>query len=106
MPTIHATDRTGVTREVEAETGLSLMENLRDKGGMDIAAICGGMASCATCHVHVDVDWMDRLPPAEPDEIELVEFTEAYDEARSRLSCQIRVTEDLDGLRLTLAPEA
>jgi 2Fe-2S ferredoxin len=105
MPIIHATDRNGTVHDVEAESGLSLMENLRNKGGMDIAAVCGGMASCATCHVHVDAGWMDKLPEPEPDEVELVEFTDAYDEASSRLSCQIRVTDALDGLKVTLAPE-
>ncbi|QBY01257.1 2Fe-2S iron-sulfur cluster binding domain-containing protein [Rhodophyticola sp. CCM32] len=105
MPMIHATDRQGQTHDIMANEGASLMETLRDKGGLDIAAICGGMCACATCHVHVAPDWMDKLPEAEPDETELVEFSPAYEEARSRLSCQIPVTEALDGLTLTLAPE-
>ncbi|MFN6979844.1 MAG: 2Fe-2S iron-sulfur cluster-binding protein [Gemmobacter sp.] len=104
MPTIHATDRNGTTIAIEARTGESLMETLRDRGGMDVAAICGGLCSCATCHVHVDPAWIDRLPPQAPEEYELVEFSAHY-RSTSRLSCQIPVTDMLDGLRVTLAPE-
>lgn len=80
------------------------MVNLRDNGGLDIASICGGMCSCATCHVYVDPDWMDKIGAQEPDEYELVEFSEHYKE-NSRLSCQIEMSDDLDGIKVTLAPE-
>lgn len=104
MPTIHATDRQGRTRDIAAVPGESLMETLRDRGGMDVAAICGGQCSCATCHVYVDAAWLDRLPKQAPDEFELVEFSAHY-RPESRLACQIPVTEALDGLAVTLAPE-
>lgn len=104
MPKIHAVDRDGAEKVIEGEAGRSLMENLRDKGGLDIAAICGGMCSCATCHVYVDADWMGKLEAQSPDEFELVEFSDHYTE-NSRLSCQIEMTEELDGIRVTLAPE-
>jgi ferredoxin, 2Fe-2S len=104
MPTIFATDREGQEHVVEAETGDSVMLNLRDRGGLDIASICGGMCSCGTCHVYVDADWMDRLPEQAMDELELLEVSTHYQE-RSRLSCQIPFTQALDGLRVTLAPE-
>ncbi|GKY89589.1 2Fe-2S iron-sulfur cluster-binding protein [Sinisalibacter aestuarii] len=104
MPIIHATDRDGTEKVIEAETGLSMMLNLRDNGGLDIASICGGSCSCATCHVYVDEDWLGKLDPQSPDEFELVEFTEHYRE-NSRLSCQIEMTDALDGIRVTLAPE-
>ncbi|MBV7407455.1 2Fe-2S iron-sulfur cluster-binding protein [Maritimibacter sp. DP1N21-5] len=104
MPKIHATDRDGTKLEIEGDPGLSLMLNLRDKGGLDIASICGGMCSCATCHVYVDEGWLDKLEPQSPDEFELVEFSEHYKE-NSRLSCQIEMSDELDGITVTLAPE-
>jgi 2Fe-2S ferredoxin len=104
MPVIIVTDRAGVTHEVEAEPGLSVMLNLKDRGGQDIAAICGGMCSCGTCHVHVDAEWLGRLEPQDPSERELIEGSFHY-RPNSRLACQIEFTEALDGLRVTLAPE-
>ncbi len=80
------------------------METLRDAGIDEIMAICGGGCSCATCHVYVaDEDWA-RLSPASSEEAELLEFSEHPSE-RSRLSCQIRMSDALDGLHLTIAPE-
>ncbi|MCL7466128.1 2Fe-2S iron-sulfur cluster-binding protein [Phaeovulum sp. NW3] len=104
MPIINATDRDGNEKLIQAETGLSLMLNLRDNGGLDIAAICGGSCSCATCHIYVDADWLEKLDPQSPDEFELVEFAQYYKE-NSRLSCQIEMTDALDGIRITLAPQ-
>ena len=104
MVTILATDRAGKLHEIAGETGLSLMQNLKDIGGMDIAAICGGSCACATCHVYIDADWFGRLEPADASEQELVSETIHYKE-NSRLSCQIPVEDALNGLRLTLAPE-
>ncbi|MBB4210945.1 2Fe-2S ferredoxin [Rhodothalassium salexigens DSM 2132] len=105
MPTIHVTDRDGSQSSFEARPGLTLMEALRGAGYDSIEAICGGNCSCATCHVLIDPDWADTLPPRANDEDDLVADTDAYDETRSRLSCQIAVTDALDGLRLTVAPE-
>jgi len=104
MALIKATDRAGTVHEIQAETGISLMLNLRDNGGLDVAAICGGQCSCATCHVYVDDAWMARLPGQEADEKELVSESPHY-KANSRLSCQIEMSDDLDGLAVTLAPE-
>lgn len=104
MPRIIATDRDGNVRDFEAASGLSLMEALRDTAGLDIAAICGGSCSCATCHVYIAEDWLDRLPSQEPDERELIEFMGTFRET-SRLSCQIPLTEELTGLEVELAPE-
>jgi 2Fe-2S ferredoxin len=69
-----------------------------------VAAICGGMCSCATCHVYVDPDWRDRLPAPMADERELLSDLAHYDDG-SRLSCQIEFTPQLDGLRVTIAPD-
>ncbi|MBV0911051.1 2Fe-2S iron-sulfur cluster-binding protein [Anianabacter salinae] len=104
MPKINAVDRDGSEKVIDAQNGLSLMLNLRDKGGLDIASICGGMCSCATCHVYVDKDWLDKTGEQSRDEYELVEFSEHYRET-SRLSCQIEMSDELDGIKVTLAPE-
>ncbi len=104
MPKIIAKDRDGTTTEFDADTGSTLMEALRDTAGLDIAAICGGSCSCATCHVYVGDQWQSQLPKQQPDELELLEFMAAY-RGSSRLSCQIPITDQLDGLEVELAPE-
>ena len=104
MAKLIVTDLSGNTEEIEGETGISVMENIRDAGFEDLAAICGGCCSCCTCHVYVDAAWAEKLEEQSPDEFELVEFSEHYKE-NSRLSCQIEMTDDLDGIRVTLAPE-
>lgn len=104
MPTIHVTTRSGEQRSVQATPGRSLMEKLRDGGIDDILALCGGNCSCATCHVHVARDWLDKLPPMSADEDDLLDSSDARED-NSRLSCQIPVTDALDGLALTVAPE-
>ncbi len=104
MPTIHVTTRENEHREVAAETGKSLMENLRDGGIDDILALCGGNCSCATCHVHVARGWLDKLPPMSADEDDLLDSSDARQD-NSRLSCQIPVSDALDGLEVTVAPE-
>ena len=104
MPTIHVTTRDGEQRIVEATSGRSLMENLRDGGIDDILALCGGNCSCATCHVHVAEDWLDRLSPMSADEDDLLDSSDDRD-STSRLSCQILVTDALDGLSVAVAAE-
>jgi 2Fe-2S ferredoxin len=105
MTTILATDREGHEHAIKAELGLSLMLNLKVVGDLDVAAICGGMCSCGTCHVLLDPEWFARLPPAAPDEIELIEDNPSFAPGASRLSCQITVDETMDGIRVVLAPE-
>jgi 2Fe-2S ferredoxin len=104
MPKIVVTDRDGQQHEVEGRAGLKVMETLRELD-YGVLAICGGLCSCATCHVHVSSDWVDKLPPQEGDEKELLMELSHYDPARSRLSCQLEFTEELDGLALTIAPD-
>jgi len=103
MGTITAIDRDGESHVLEADTGMNLMEVLRD-GGLDIEAICGGQCVCSTCHVYIDEDWFARLPPRGDTEQVLVEDSGHFQE-NSRLSCQIEYTDDIDGLSLVLAPE-
>ena len=103
MPLMRVVDRDGIEHEVEARAGLKVMENLRELD-YGVAAICGGMCSCATCHVYVDPAWVDRLPAAMSDEREILsELVHAED--NSRLSCQIEFTPALAGLRVAIAPD-
>ena len=104
MPRVEVTRRDGSTATVEARSGVSLMLNLR-RGGIDeIAAICGGCASCGTCHVYVADDWLGRLQPMRSDEDTTLSFSD-WRQPNSRLSCQITVIDALDGLVVTVAPE-
>ena len=86
---------------VEATDG-SVMDAAWDNGVDGIDADCGGVCSCATCHVHVDPDWIDRTGRAAEDEKALLEFESDVSEC-SRLSCQMEVSEALDGLVVRVA---
>lgn len=103
MAVIHVTNRAGETHAVEGKPGNTVMEILRD-ADMDVEAICGGCCSCATCHVFVDDAWAGKAGSRSEDEQELVEQTESYKSENSRLSCQIKFTDELDGLAVTVAP--
>ena len=104
MPTIHATLRNGETRAIDAAGGQPLMRALKGGGVDEILALCGGCASCGTCHVYVAEGWLERLPAIGPDEEEVLGFSD-WRQPNSRLSCQVRVTDALDGLCVTVAPE-
>lgn len=97
------TDRNGNEHEVETPVHGTLMEALRELE-YGVTAICGGMCSCATCHVYIADEWADKLPERQSDERDLVAEL-LFKRETSRLSCQVPLTEHLDGLRLTLAPE-
>ena len=103
MALLKVVDRDGVEHEVDARTGLKVMETLRELE-YGVAAICGGMCSCATCHVYVDPAWADKLPPPQSDERELLQELSHFTE-NSRLSCQVEMTPALAGLRVTIAPD-
>lgn len=104
MPTIQVTRRDGSRQTVEAASGQSLKDALKSAGVDEILALCGGFASCGTCHVHVAASWLDRLPAMRADEEELLGFSD-WRKSNSRLACQIPFTEALDGIALTVAPE-
>ncbi|MDT0575668.1 2Fe-2S iron-sulfur cluster-binding protein [Croceicoccus sp. F390] len=104
MPKLIVVNRNGEESTVDAETGLSVMEVIRDGGYDELLALCGGCCSCATCHVYVDPDFGDRLPPVGEDEDDLLDSSDHRKE-NSRLSCQIPVADDLDGMRVQIAPE-
>ncbi len=100
---LHVVDRDGVEHQVEAPSGGKVMEVLRELD-YGVAAICGGLCSCGTCHVYVDPGWSSKLPAASSDELELLAGLSCSN-AESRLSCQLIMTEALDGLRVTIAPD-
>jgi 2Fe-2S ferredoxin len=104
MAVINVTDRSGRKHVVQGKPGATVMEILRD-ANLDVEAICGGCCSCATCHVLIDAAWTGKLPPRSEDETELVEHTGVYNPATSRLSCQLKFTDALDGIVLTIAAE-
>ncbi|HEX6376137.1 MAG TPA: 2Fe-2S iron-sulfur cluster-binding protein [Allosphingosinicella sp.] len=96
--------RDGREKTIDGKPGWSVMENIRDAGFDELLALCGGCCSCATCHVHVDEQWVAALPPMGPDEDDLLD-TSSHRVPNSRLSCQIEYDEALDGLRVRIAPE-
>jgi ferredoxin, 2Fe-2S len=104
MPQLIITDAKGKTVELDADTGITAMVAIRDAGIEGLLALCGGMCSCATCHVHVDPSCVSMLDEMSEDENELLDGSIRRNEY-SRLSCQIMLTDALDGLRLTVANE-
>lgn len=104
MPKLIVVTRDGEEREVEGQAGLSVMEVIRENGFDELLALCGGCCSCATCHVHVDPEFAAKLPAMSEDENDLLESAADRD-SRSRLSCQIPFSADLDGMRVTIAEE-
>lgn len=97
MPKIIFIEHDGKQHTVEAENGSTVMENAIRNGIPGIVAECGGACSCATCHVHIDEAWMDKVGKPSPMEEDMLDF--AFDvRPTSRLSCQIKMTDELDGL--------
>jgi len=104
MPKLTIVNRAGSETTIDAQSGLSVMENIRDAGFDELLALCGGCCSCATCHVHVDEAWSQAVGGPNPDEDDLLDSSDHRND-RSRLSCQIEMSDALDGLRVTIAPE-
>lgn len=104
MPQITVVDQSGSEKVIEAPEGRTLMEVIRDSGFDELLALCGGCCSCATCHVHVDPAYVDKLPAMSEDENDLLDSSDHRNEY-SRLSCQIPVTGALDGAKVTIAQE-
>lgn len=101
---LNVVTREGVESVIEAAAGLTVMEALREGGADELLALCGGCCSCATCHVHVDPSFKDKLPPMSEDENDLLDSSEHRDE-NSRLSCQVPITSALEGMKVTIAQE-
>ena len=101
---IFVTDMEGKEHTLEAIEGWRVMEIIREHG-LPIKAECGGCCACATCHVYVEEDWVDKLPEMREDEEEMLD--EAFDlQDNSRLSCQLIMSEEYDGLKVRLGPTA
>jgi ferredoxin, 2Fe-2S len=104
MPKLVVVNRAGEESVIEADTGLSVMEAIRDNGFDELLALCGGCCSCATCHIHVDPADFAKLSAMSEDENDLLDSSDHRDEY-SRLSCQIQMTAALDGLKVRIAEE-
>lgn len=103
MPKVTVQTPDGVERVIEPKSGLSLMEAIVD-ADLPLEAICGGCLSCATCHVHVDAAHCDWFEEKSEDEVDMLDLASNVTEA-SRLSCQLKLEDRHDGLRVTIAEE-
>lgn len=103
MPTITVINRAGERKTIDATNGLTLMEVIRDDGFDELLALCGGCCSCATCHVHIDGD-LNITGAFSADEDDLLNSSDHRDQT-SRLSCQITISDALDGLQVRIAAE-
>ena len=100
MPKINYINSEGNSQTIEVENGLSVMEGAIQNDIPGIDADCGGSMACATCHVYVEENWLNKLTKAEDAEIDMIDM--AYEPKKnSRLSCQLIVTNELDGLTVT-----
>ena len=104
MTTLNVTDRDGAEHQLQVKDGASLMEVLRDQEDLGVVGLCGGICSCATCHIYIDPSWAAKLPAASSGEQELLADTPDTNE-QSRLACQIKIKAEYDGLRVTIAPD-
>ncbi|MEM1163216.1 MAG: 2Fe-2S iron-sulfur cluster-binding protein [Pseudomonadota bacterium] len=102
MPKIIFIEHNGTSHEVDVNEGLTVMEGAVSNNIPGIDADCGGACACSTCHVYVDAGWVDKIPGKEDMEIDMLDFAFEPDEETSRLTCQIKVTADLDGLVLKM----
>ena len=103
MGTLKVKDRDGLIHELDAQIGSTIMEIIRD-AGLDIEAACGGCCACATCHVYVTNEKIQKLKLIDDDEESMLDQAFSVLD-NSRLGCQIEYSDDLDGMELTLAPE-
>lgn len=102
MPRITFIAADGTETVVDAGTGDSLMQVARAHNVDGILAECGGEMMCSTCHVYVEGDWLDRTGAADEDERDMLDFAPCEITDASRLSCQVKITEDMDGLVVRL----
>ena len=100
MPKITYKDKNGNSKTIEVENGLSVMEGAIQNDIPGIDADCGGSMACATCHVYVEENWFNKLPKAEDAEVDMIDMSHEP-KKNSRLSCQIILTDELDGLEVT-----
>lgn len=101
MGVINFINHAGETHQVELEVGKSLMQLAMDNGVQGIDADCGGECACGTCHVIIDSKWINAVDSVKQDELQMLEMTPEK-QANSRLSCQIKVTNAMDGMEVHL----
>lgn len=97
MPIVHFNLHDGNQISVEGEANTPIMILAKKQGITGILAECGGACCCATCHVHLDPEWTPKVPEMQDDERDMLEFADDVDD-NSRLSCQLKLTEALDGI--------
>ena len=102
MAKITYIEHNGTVHEIDVKPGMTVIEGARDHGVPGIDADGGGACACSTCHVYVATEWVDRLPARDPMEEDMLDFAFEPDPTRSRLTCQIKVTPELDGLVVNL----
>ena len=102
MAKITYVEHNGTEHTVDVANGLTVMEGARDNNIPGIDADCGGACACSTCHAYIAADWVEKLPAMEAMEEDMLDFAYQPDPARSRLTCQLKVTDEMDGLVVNL----
>ena len=102
MPTVIFIEPDGAEYPIAVKSGTTARDAAVNNGVPGIDGDCGGECACATCHVYVDTDWMDKIPPREDMEEDMLDFAFEPDLSRSRLTCQLTVSDALDGLIVTM----
>lgn len=102
MPIVNYVLPSGIFRKVDVPSGMSVMQAALNHRVDGILGECGGNCMCATCHVYVDPDFLSRIPPAKENEKFMLSIAAEGPEASSRLSCQIKMSEQLDGIIVRL----
>ena len=102
MPKITYVEHSGKEHTVDVAAGLTVMEGARDNGVPGIDADCGGACACSTCHAYIDAAWVEKVPEVDPMEEDMLDFAYEVQPGLSRLTCQIKVSDDMDGLIVRL----
>jgi ferredoxin, 2Fe-2S len=102
MPIVNYVSSSGISRKIDVPSGMSIMQGALNYRIEGILAECGGNCMCATCHVYVDLSFLNRIPPAKENEKFMLSIAAEGPETNSRLSCQIKMTDDLDGIVVRL----
>ena len=102
MAKITYIEHNGTEHVIDVPAGMTVMEGARDNNVPGIDADCGGACACSTCHAYIDPAWVEKIPPKEAMEEDMLDFAWQPNAETSRLTCQIKVTEDMDGLIVRL----
>ncbi|MEM9967784.1 MAG: 2Fe-2S iron-sulfur cluster-binding protein [Pseudomonadota bacterium] len=102
MPKITYVEFGGAEHVIDVPSGLTVMEGARDNNIPGMEGDCGGACACSTCHVYIDPAWVDKLPAKDDMEEDMLDFAYEPDPNTSRLTCQLKVTDELEGLRVQM----